>query len=123
MDKVLKNFLEEKKRKHLEYLGLYKNCDEKVNEIQNEIDEIEQSDIYNDQKLLKLRQDLDCYYKNYDNHWYMKGEPIDLIEMSQSDYDELCKIYPPYITDIIDIKKSICEIKSYLKKIEFNTGL
>ncbi len=37
MDKVLKEFLDERKRKHLEHLGLYKNYDEQVNEIQNEI--------------------------------------------------------------------------------------
>jgi len=42
MDKVLTDFMEEKKRKHLEYLGLYKNCDEEVREIQNKINEIKQ---------------------------------------------------------------------------------
>ena len=55
MDKVLKDFYEEKKRKHLEYLRLYKNNDEEVHEIQKEIEKLEHplSDLENLKDLIK----------------------------------------------------------------------
>lgn len=55
MDKVLKDFYEEKKRKHLEYLRLYKNNDEEVREIQKEIEKLEHplSDLENLKDLIK----------------------------------------------------------------------
>ena len=215
MDKVLTDFMEEKKRKHLEYLGLYKNCDEEVREIQNKINEIkqplcdlqrinlllgkckngdegrglraindidfsrlktyidnffnyEEHSIFEDEDKIKdekkaydyfiniqkeyiesilnqldqiindsinkegikvktlkkiydslkyyrpidfdkvpqIRQrlkELDGKLKNYYNrngHWYEKNEPLVLIEISPSDYEELCKKFPPYLMEI-----------------------
>ena len=83
MDNVLKEFLEEKKKRHLEYLGLYKNCDEKVREMKNEINEIKQplSDLQRINILLKK-----C--KNSSNNWhgYLEPELEDIIDSFFRDY-------------------------------------
>ena len=51
-------------------------------------------------KISGLKEEISRNYQYDNGHWYSKFSPKYVIEISSSDYDELCKKYPPYLMDI-----------------------
>lgn len=114
MDKVLKDFYEEKKRKHLEYLGLYKNCDEQVSKINKEIEEIERP-LYDLKILEKLIDDI-----KQDKYKYEGCEHPDY-ELIVTFKEDFCSRFFIYDIDtVIDILLIIYNIQESKKENRFN---
>ena len=107
---ILKSFLEEQKRKHLEYLGLYKNYDDEVRKINDEIEEIE-----------RPMHDLDNMQKLFEK---LDNEGFTLEGYEPSDYEYIwnvkCDLYKfkEHIDVVRKIFNIITEEGSFIRAIE-----